>query len=75
MIFNVESKHTILTGILTSGNTTLIFTNDAITDESLISVYTNKYGVSPTDITQNGNTATLTFDAQLDDITVKMEVV
>lgn len=74
MIFNVDPKHTILTGVLNSGDTTLTFTNKAINDNSLISIYTNVYGVSPISQTQENNTLTLVFDSQSTDITVKVEV-
>ena len=71
---NIPTKATILNGTLTTGATTLTFTNDAITDDSMINVYTSKYGVCPSDMSYNNGILTLTFDAQEDDVIVRLEV-
>lgn len=65
---------TILLKTLSAGATTLTFTSAAITDDSLIDVYTDSYGVNPSNITQSGNTLTLTFDAQSKAVSVKVKV-
>lgn len=55
---------TILEQTLTAGATTMTFTNDAITDDSLIDVYTDPYCTGLKAVNQDGSTLTLTFDAQ-----------
>lgn len=65
---------TILTDTLTAGATTLVFTDESITDTSLIDIYTDDYSVNPTDATQSGTTVTLTFDAQATNVSVKLVV-
>lgn len=69
-----EAIGTTLTETLAAGATTLTFTSDAITDSSMIDVYTDTYGVNPSAIEQSGNTLTLTFDAQKSDVRVKVRV-
>lgn len=70
----INDDTTIMTQTLAAGSTTLTFTSDAITDESMIDVYTDSYGVNPNNITQSGNTLTLTFDAQAKNVNVKVKV-
>lgn len=55
---------TVLEQTLTAGAVTLTFTSDAITDDSLIDVYTDPYCTGLKAVNQNGSTLTLTFDAQ-----------
>lgn len=69
-----EALGTVLTGTLAAGATTLTFTDAAITDDSMIDIYTNKADVTPSAATQSGNTLTLTFDAQAADVGVKVRV-
>lgn len=63
-----------LTATLAAGETSITITDDAITDSSRIYVATSVFGVEPTDALQYGNTLTLTFDAQTDDITITVYV-
>lgn len=70
----LKALGTTLDATLEAGETTLTFTSDAITDESMIDVYTNCYGVDPSDIDQDGNTLTLTFAAQSKNVSVKVKV-
>lgn len=65
---------TVLTGTVAAGATTLTFTDVAITDDSMIDIYTNNAKVTPSAVTQSGNTLTLTFDAQTVDVGVKVRV-
>lgn len=69
-----EAIGTTLTETLAAGATTLTFTSAAITDDSLIDVYTDSYGVNPNNITQSGTTLTLTFPAQSNNVNVKVKV-
>ena len=63
-----------LVSTLTTGNTSLVFTDDAISSDSTIDIYTSVYGVSPKNASISGNTLTLTFKAQNVDIDVKVVV-
>ncbi|MCM1104887.1 MAG: hypothetical protein NC409_12375 [Clostridium sp.] len=65
---------TVLTQTLSAGETELTFTSAAITDDSMIDVYADTFGVYPTAIAQEGNTLTLKFDAQDSDVRVKVRV-
>lgn len=63
-----------LTSTLSTGSTTVTFTNEAITTNSTIDVYTSVFGVNPTDITLSAGSMTITFDAQDADIGVKVRI-
>ena len=69
-----QAKPVILTGVLTEGETSLTFTNDAIGDDSNIDIYFNKSGVDMTAWDQTGTTLTLTFNAYSSDVVVTVEV-
>ncbi len=69
-----EMLGTALEQTLAAGATTLTFTNDAITDDSMIDVYTDPYCSGLTAARQDGNTLTLTFEAQEADMQVKVKV-
>lgn len=53
-----------LTATLAVGATTLTFTDDYIGNNSLIDVFSNPFGLIPTNMSQSGTTVTLTFDPQ-----------
>lgn len=62
-------------GTLAAGSTslTLTFTTETIGNDTLIDIYSDVFGVIPTDVTTTSTTVTLTFDAQ--DSAVKVAVV
>ena len=62
---------TTLTSTLSAGSTSLVFSNSVITTSSTIDLYTDAYGVNPTDVKVEAGKMTLTFDAQTKDISVK----
>lgn len=62
------------TGTLTAGETEISFTNDLINDDSTIDFYTSIYGINPVNAVISEHTLTLTFDAQENDVNVKVEV-
>ena len=64
----------VLTENLSAGSTTVTFTDNAITNDSLLEVYTSIYGVSPKTMTQSGTTVTLTFKAQESSMVVKLVI-
>lgn len=69
-----EDAPTILTSTLSSGNTSLTFSNAAITTTAMYDVYADKYGLTPTDITVTTGQAVLTFEAQSADVSVKLVI-
>lgn len=62
-----------LTETLSQGNTTVTFTNEALTQDALIDVYASKF-LSYNDISLSDNTLTITFDAQSEDVTVEIVI-
>lgn len=66
-----EKFGTTLTSTLSAGSTSLVFSNSVITTSSTIDLYTDAYGVNPTDVKVEAGKMTLTFDAQTKDISVK----
>lgn len=64
----------ILEATLTAGNTSVSFTDTDIPN-SLIRVYTSNADIIPVSRTLSGNTLTVTFEAQLNNIGVALEIV
>lgn len=69
-----ENLPTILSSTLTAGQTSIAFTNEHITDNCLIDVYTNVANVNPKTWAQSGTTITFTFKAQLVDVGVTLKI-
>ena len=67
-------KPTVLTGTLTAGSTSLVMSDSAITESSILDIYTDTYGISPTVATVETGSVTLTFDKQSSDLGVSVEV-
>lgn len=65
---------TVLTATLTSGSTSLTFSNAAITTTAMYDVYADKYGLTPTNMTVTTGQAVLTFEAQSADVSVKLVI-
>lgn len=63
-----------VTGTLTAGSTSLTLSNAAITTSSTIDVYTDTYGINPTNISVATGSVTLTFEAQAANLGVKVRV-
>lgn len=63
-----------LTAILNANTDTVTFSDEKITSTSIIDIYTDVFGISPTDCTINGSTLTVTFDAQDTDVRVLVVV-
>lgn len=61
---------------LTAGSTslTLTFTDQTIGAATLVDIYTDDYGVSPTAVSTTSTTVALTFDAQASDVVVAVKV-
>lgn len=63
-----------VTGTLLTGSTTLVLSDASITSTSTLDVFTDVYGVSPTDMVATTGSVTLTFEAQESDLGVKVRV-
>lgn len=63
-----------LTGTLTVGETTLELSDPSITLESTIDPYTSNYKVVATDIVVEVGKITLTFEAQAENVDVKVVI-
>ena len=70
---NHTSKKLVAT--LAANATELVFTDPSIGANSLIDVYTSVFGVNPANISQTGNTVTITFTAQTVAIDVAIIVI
>ena len=68
------TESTVLTGTLAANSNSVSFTNSALTNSSMIDVFTDKFGVDPTDITWNGSTLTISFVPQTVAVSVKVRV-
>lgn len=66
----------VLSGTLTAGQTSITFTNAAITASStLANVWINVFGVYPTNIVITDGSITLTFESQASDLRVKVRII
>lgn len=63
-----------VSGTLTTGNTSLTLTDDAIETTSTIDIYTDVFGIQPTNAVVTSGQIVLTFLAQASDISVKVRV-
>lgn len=68
------SSATILTSTLTAGNTTITFTNNAITSTALIDIYTDDPDVGWESRSVSSTTLTITFPVQASDLSVKVRI-
>lgn len=59
---------------LLAGETTVAFTDDAISTSSTVDPYTDKYGVNPEEMTIEGHTLTMTFSTQPENLGVKVVI-
>lgn len=74
---NKRVPGTILTAItLPAGSTSVTFTDSRIDSDSMIDVYTNTFGVDPTDISIDAanHSVTVTFDEQPANVKVRLVV-
>ena len=65
-----------VTGTLTAGNTSIVFSNAAITSSSTIELFVDDayYGVMPTAVSVATGSVTYTFEAQQTDIPMKVRI-
>lgn len=69
-----EDAPTVLTGTLAAAATSLTFSDASITTSSLLDIYTDTWGISPTAVTVTTGQAVLTFEAQGSSVSVKLLV-
>lgn len=69
-----EAKPIVITGTLPAGSTTLTLQNAAITINSVYDIYTDKWGVNPTDVVVTAGKITMTFEKQNASLGVRVEV-
>ena len=79
MIFNIPvqqkaNKIIELNGNLAAGSTTLILSDENITINSTIDIYTDVYGISPKNVTVEDGQITLEFKALDHELNVKVVV-
>lgn len=70
----MSERDTVLTSSMEVGQTSVVFTNNAITSDSIIDIYTDTYGVNPENVEVSGNTLTITFEAQSATLGVKVVI-
>ena len=68
----VEDLNNVATGTLIAGQTSLMITASFINNAGMIDIYTDKYGVSPTECVVTNNTITMTFESLENDLNVKV---
>ena len=62
----------VVTGTLLAGNTSITLSDAAIHTTSTIDIYTDTFGINPTAVSVAEGSITLTFDAQANDVAVKV---
>ncbi len=65
----------ILTGTLVTGQTSVEIEDESITTGKMYDIFTDVYGLEPTNVAISTGRITLTFDAQGANITVKVKVI
>lgn len=69
-----DGAYTEVTGTLLTGATSITLSDASITTTSTIDIYTDVFGIQPTNAVVATGSITLTFLAQSSDITVKVRV-
>lgn len=68
----VGETQKVLTARLSAGNTNVTFTDDAINANSYVDFYASKPGVNIVDVIETEGSVTVTFEAQTEDVNIKM---
>lgn len=69
-----EKIGSFVSGTLTAGQTMLVLSDSSITTNSTFDFYTSVFGVNPIGANVQAGQITLTFDAQAQDVGVKIRV-
>ena len=77
LVAGLNSNLTVKQKVLTSGQTTVIYTDNSIDSNACFDWYADKehQDLLPSDWEVNGNTLTVTYDAQSEDVTVGVQIV
>lgn len=73
---SIVSTSEVQSGTLTAGQTSVVltFSEQTISANTLIDVYTGEYGINPSSVATTSTTVTLTFTAQAADLAVAVKV-
>lgn len=71
---NTKASKVEVTGTLLTGATSITLSDASITTTSTIDIYTDVFGIQPTNAVVASGSITLTFLAQASDITVKVRI-
>ena len=71
---NAPASYTEVTGTLSAGSTSITLSDASITTSSTIDIYTDPIELDHNDATTTTGSTTITFDAQSQNITVKVRV-
>ena len=63
-----------VTGTLTAGNTSVTLSDASISSSSTIDIYTDTFGVNPTNVVVSAGSVVLTFEAQQSNVGVKVRI-
>lgn len=63
-----------LTGTLSAGSTTLTLSDESIKTTSMLDIYTDVWGVAPTNVAAVTGSVTLTFESRQSALSVKVVV-
>lgn len=63
-----------VTGTLAAGQTQIVLSNAGITTNKTVEIFTDVYGVNPTNVVVASGSVTVTFEAQQSDLGVKARV-
>lgn len=70
----IGTPYTDVTGTLTTGETSVVISDESIATTSTIDIYTDVYGVNPTAVVVSAGSVTLTFEAQESNLGVKVRI-
>ena len=73
-VFIPFNKNKELLGVLRAGETSLVLTDNSITTNSSIDIYTDVYAVNPTNVTVENGSITIEFKAQTTDVGIKVVI-
>lgn len=59
-------------GTLSAGETTLIYSDEKITEEATVDIYTSSYGVNPTNVSVSAGAISIAFNEMESDLQVKV---
>lgn len=69
-----DAAGTVLRGVLTAGETSLVINDTSISEGDVVEVCTSKYGVNPTEVAVANGSITLTFSSQTANLNVVVKV-